>query len=89
MILYARALAHVCVYAYNVFFSRPVVAKDINQSEDIFDSATADQRCRSSSSSSSSSEPRRMAIKIINYINNARSHPPTVSHTHTRTHTRI
>lgn len=67
------------IYIY--FFSRPVVAaKDINQSEDIFDraaaAATADQR-----RSSSSSQPRRMAIKIINYINNARSHPNCITHT--------
>lgn len=79
-----------CVNACNIyiyFFLAPLLcaAKDINQSEDIFDrtaaaaAATADQR-----RSSSSSVPRRMAIKIINYINNARSHPNCNTHTHIR-----
>lgn len=55
-------IIYACVCACNIYiFSRPVVAaKDINQSEDIFDraaaAATADQR---RTSSSSSSEPRR------------------------------
>jgi hypothetical protein len=56
-------ISYTCVRACNIYiFSRPVVAaKDINQSEDIFDraaaaAATADQR---RASSSSSSVPRR------------------------------
>lgn len=80
MIFYTCVIYNIYIH----FISRPVVAaKDINQSEDIFDrasaAATADQR-----RSSSSSQPRRMAIKIINYINNARSHPNCITHTHTR-----
>lgn len=89
MILYTRACVCVCVWViYIQFFFSPRCCGKRHKSvrEDIFDraaaaTATADQR-----RSSSSSVPRRMAIKIINYINNVRSHPSNCI-THTRAHT--
>lgn len=80
-------IIYVCVWVICIqFFFSPRCCGKRHKSvrEDIFDraaaaTATADQR-----RSSSSSVPRRMAIKIINYINNVRSHPSNcITHIHT------